>query len=147
MTARKTAVYVIALGFALGVAGCGSMQGSTGLIDQLGGSAQLKTLSDAFVNNAASDPRTSQLLSGANLGALKTKVSDQFCATIGGSCTAPLTSAQITEAGKKVDAPTSSALTDSLTKALDSIKASPVVKEGVTKLLGPQLGGIVAGLV
>jgi hypothetical protein len=78
---------------------------------------------------------------------MKTKVSDQFCATIGGGCAAPLASAQISEAGKKVDAPTSSALADSLTKALDSIKASPVVKEGVTKLLGPQLGGIVAGLV
>jgi hypothetical protein len=32
-------------------------------------------------------------------------------------------------------------------KALDSVKASPVVKESVTKLLGPQLGGIVAGLI
>ena len=147
MTVGKIAVCIVVLGLALGAAGCGSMQSSAGLIDQLGGSAQVKALSDAFVNNAASDPRSSKLLSGANLGALKTKVSDQFCATVGGGCTAPLTSAQITEAGKKVDASTSSALTDSLTKALDSIKASPVVKEGVTKLLGPQLGGIVAGLV
>jgi len=147
MTVGKIAVCIVVLGLAVGAAGCGSMQSSAGLIDQLGGSAQLKALSDAFVNNAASDPRSSKLLSGANLGALKTKVSDQFCATVGGGCTAPLTSAQITEAGKKVDASTSSALTDSLTKALDSIKASPVVKESVTKLLGPQLGGIVAGLV
>jgi hemoglobin len=144
MTVGKIAACIVVLGLALGAAGCGSMQSSAGLIDQLGGSAQVKALSDAFVNNAASDPRSSKLLSGANLGALKTKVSDQFCATVGGGCTAPLTSAQITEAGKKVDASTSSALTDSLTKALDS---SPVVKESVTKLLGPQLGGIVAGLV
>jgi Bacterial-like globin len=147
MTVGKIPVCIVVLGLALGVAGCGSMQSSAGLIDQLGGNAQLKALSDAFVNNAASDPRSSKLLSGANLGALKTKVSDQFCATVGGGCAAPLTSAQITEAGKKVDASTSSALTDSLTKALDTIKASPVVKESVTKLLGPQLGGIVAGLV
>jgi hypothetical protein len=104
-------------------------------------------MSDAFVNNAASDPRSSKLLSGANLGALKSKVSDQFCAALGGGCAAPLTSAQVTEAAKKVDAPTSSGLTDSLMKALDSVKASPVAKEGVTKLLGPQLGGIVAGLL
>src|SRR5262245_11375914 len=127
--------------------GCGSMQGSAGLVDQLGGSSQLKALTDAFVNNAASDPRSSKLLSGANLGTLKSKVSDQFCATLGGGCAAPLTSTQVTEAAKKVDAPTSSALTDSLMKALDSIKASPAVKEGVTRLLGPQRGGIVAGLV
>jgi hypothetical protein len=32
-------------------------------------------------------------------------------------------------------------------KALDSVKASPVVKQGVTSVLGPQLGGIVAGLL
>jgi hypothetical protein len=138
---------LVALVLVVAAGGCGSMQGSAGLLDQLGGSTQLKALSDAFVNYAASDPRSSKLLSGANLGALKSKVSDQFCAAIGGGCTAPLTSAQITEAAKKVDAPTSSGLTDSLVKALDSIKASPVVKEGVTKLLGPQLGGVVAGLV
>ena len=147
MTFRPIVVCVVALALAVGAAGCSSMQAGAGLLDQLGGNAQLKALSDAFVNNAASDPRTSKLFSGANLGTVKTKVSDQFCATVGGGCTAPLTSAQITEAAKKVDAPTSSALTDSLSKALDSIKASPAVKEGVTKLLGPQLGGIVAGLV
>lgn len=147
MTVRTIAACIVALALAVGAGGCGSMQGSAGLLDQLGGNAQVKALSDAFVNNAASDPRTSKLLSGANLGALKTKVSDQFCATLGGGCTAPLTGAQVTEAAKKVDAPTSSALTDNLMKALDSVKASPVVKEGVTKLMGPQLGGIVAGLL
>ena len=74
-------------------------------------------------------------------------MSDQFCSALGGGCTAPLSSAQVTEAAKKVDAPTSSGLTDSLMKALDGVKAAPAVKEGVTKLLGPQLGGIVAGLL
>jgi hypothetical protein len=66
---------------------------------------------------------------------------------LGGSCKAPLTSAQVAEASKKVDAPTSAGLKDSLLKALDSVKANPAVKEGVTSLLGPQLGGIVAGLL
>ena len=148
MTFRIVASYLIAFVLAVGAGGCGSMQGSSaGLLDQLGGSTQIKALSDAFVNNAASDPRSSKLLSGANLGALKSRVSDQFCATLGGGCAAPLTSAQVTEAAKKVDAPTSSGLSDSLMKALDSVKASPVAKETVTKLLGPQLGGIVVGLL
>ena len=147
MISRMIAASLVTLTLVVGAAGCGSMQSGAGVLDQLGGTTQLKALSDAFVNNAASDPRSSKLLSGANLGTLKSKVSDQFCAVMGGGCTAPLTNAQITEAAKKVDAPTSSGLNDSLTKALDSIKASPVVKEGVTKLLGPQLGGIVAGLL
>ena len=153
MTFKMAAGCLIALVLVVGAGGCGSMQGgsalqgSSALLDQLGGSTQLKALSDAFVNNAASDPRSSKLLSGANLGSLKSKVSDQFCATVGGGWAAPLTSAQVTEASKKVDAPTSSGLSDSLMKALDSIKASPIAKETVTKLLGPQLGGIVAGLL
>jgi hypothetical protein len=148
MISRIVAGCLIALVLLVNAGGCGSMQGSSaGLLDQLGGSTQIKALSDAFVNNAASDPRSSKLLSGANLGALKSKVSDQFCATLGGGCAAPLTSAQVTEAAKKVDTPTSSGLSDSLMKALDSVKASPVAKETVTKLLGPQLGGIVAGLL
>ena len=37
---------------------------------------------------------------------------------LGGNSTAPLSSGQVTEAAKKVDAPTSSGLTDSLMKAL-----------------------------
>jgi hypothetical protein len=147
VTCKRMVGCLIVLALVMGTGGCASMQSSAGLLDQLGGTTQLKALSDAFVNNAASDPRSSKLLSGADLGSLKTKVSDQFCSAIGGGCNAPLTSAQIAESAKKVDAPTSSALTDSLTKALDSIKASPVVKQGVTQLLGPQLGGIVAGLL
>jgi hypothetical protein len=123
------------------------MGGGASLFDQLGGMDQVRSPASAFVDNAARDGRTSSLLSNANLGSLKTKVSDQFCAMAGGSCKAPLTSAQITEAGKKVDTRTSSALTDSLGKALDAIRANPAVKEGVTKLVGPQLGGIVAGLL
>lgn len=147
MTVRMFALCLVALTLVVGLGGCASMGGTSGLIEQLGGSSTLKSLSDSFVNNAASDPRSSKLLSGANLGSLKTKVSDQFCSTLGGSCSAPLSAAQVTEASKKVDAPTSAGLKDSLLKALDSVKASPVVKEGVTSLLGPQLGGIVAGLL
>src|SRR4029450_8862062 len=99
-----------------------SMGGSSGLLDQLGDSSTLKSLTDSFVNNAASDPRSSKLLSGANLGSLKTKVSDQFCSMLGGGCAAPLNSAQVTEAAKKVDAPTSAELKDTHTKALSTVE-------------------------
>jgi hypothetical protein len=147
MTVRMIAGCLVALTLVMGLGGCASMGGSSGLLDQLGGSSTLKSLTDSFVNNAASDPRSSRLLSGANLVSLKTKVSDQFCSMLAGGCTAPLNTAQVTEAAKKVDAPTSAGLKDSLMKALDSVKASPAVKDGVTSRLGPQIGGIVAGLL
>jgi truncated hemoglobin YjbI len=135
---------VLALVAALG--GCASM-GKKRAFDQLGGMDQIRALSDSFVNNVASDSRTSSLLSGSNLSSMKSKLSDQLCAMSGGKCSAPLSNAQIAEAGKKVNPSTSSALTDSFSRALDSIKANPVVKETVTKTMGPQLGGIVASLL
>jgi len=138
---------LVAMALAVGVGACASMDSTMSLFDQLGGMNGVQALSNGFVNNVASDGRTSKLLSGANTGALKTKMTDQFCALAGGSCKAPLTSAQIADAGAKVDAGTKSALNDSFLKALDALKTAPGVKEGVAKLVGPQLGGIVAGLL
>ena len=147
MTVTMFARAVLVLTLVAAVAGCSSMGSATSLFDQLGGIDSVRSLSDAFVSNVASDSRTGSMLSGQNMGSLKSKMTDQLCALSGGGCKAPLTSSQITDAGKKVDAKTSSALNDSFSKALDSIKASPVVKEGATKLMGPQLGGILAGLL
>jgi hemoglobin len=147
MTGTIVTRALVALALVVGLGGCSSMGSATSLFDQLGGMNSVRSLSDAFVNNVASDSRTKSLLSGANMDSYKAKMSDQFCALLGGSCKAPLTESQITDAGKKVNAGTSSALNDSLSKALDTVKAVPGVKEGVTKLLGPQLGGIVAGLL
>jgi len=147
MTGTIVTRALIALALVVGLGGCSSMGSATSLFDQLGGMNGVRSLSDSFVGNVASDSRTKSMLSGANMDSLKTKMSDQFCALMGGSCKAPLTESQITDAGKKVDAKTSSALSDSLSKALDTVKAVPGVKEGVTKLMGPQLGGIVAGLL
>jgi hypothetical protein len=147
------------LALVAGMAACGATETATstgaaastgsvtGLFDQLGGMSNVRSLSDTFVNNVASDTRTSNMLSNTNVGSLKTKLSDQLCAMIGGGCKAPLTGNQIADAGKNVDAKTSSALTDNFTKALDTIKATPIVKESMTKLVGPQLSGIVTALL
>jgi hypothetical protein len=108
---------------------------------------QIRSLADSFVNNVAQDSRTSGMLSSTNLSSMKTRLSDQLCAMSGGKCSAPVSSAQISDASKKVSSSTSSALNDSFSRALDYIKANPVVKETVTQTLGPQLGGIVASLL
>ncbi|MGH7311165.1 MAG: hypothetical protein ACREK6_20995 [Candidatus Rokuibacteriota bacterium] len=84
------ALVVLALLTSLGA--CASASKATSLFDQLGGMDQVRSLSDALVTNLASDSRTSSLLSNANIGALKTKTSDQVCAILGGGCKAPLSS-------------------------------------------------------
>ena len=138
---------LVALALVAGAAGCSSMGSTMSLFDRLGGMDGVKSLSNAFVNNVASDSRTGSMVSGANTTALKSKMSDQLCAMSGGGCNAPLTSAQIADAGKKVNATQSSALSESFSKALDTVKVAPGVKEGAAKLMGPQLGGILAGLM
>jgi hemoglobin len=146
MTITVTGRLLAVLALLIGLGGCASMS-TKSVFDQLGGMDQIRLLSDSFVNNVASDSRTSSMLSGANLSSMKSKLSDQLCAISGGKCSAPLSNAQIAEAGKKVSPSTSSALTDSFSRALDSVKANPVLKETVTKTMGPQLGGIVASLL
>src|SRR5262245_59348843 len=114
MKIRNLPPALVALALLTGLGGCASMEKSMGkatsLYDQLGGMDTVRSLSDAFVNNVASDSRTSNMLSNTNVGALKTKMSAQLCAVVGGGCQAPLTGSQISNAAKKVDAKTSSAL-------------------------------------
>jgi hemoglobin len=145
MTTFTRALVVLAL--LTGLGGCATASKATSLFEQLGGMDTVRSLSDAFVNNVANDSRTGNMLANTNVGSLKTKMSDQLCALAGGGCRAPLTGSQITDAAKKVNAGTSSALLDNFNKALNTIKATPGAKESIAKLVGPQLGGIVAGLL
>jgi truncated hemoglobin YjbI len=146
MTIFPVGRVLVALALVATLGGCASMS-SKSVFEQLGGMDQIRTLSDTFVNNVASDGRTSSMLSGSNLSSMKSKLSDQLCAMSGGKCSAPLSNAQIAEAGKKVSPATSSALNDSFSRALDSLKTNPALKETITKTMGPQLGGIMASLL
>jgi hypothetical protein len=151
---KRGAIVHLLIGSALTIVmtGCSGGMTETGatamsLFDQLGGTNQIKSLADSFVNGIATDSRTSKLVSAADTGTLKSKMSDQLCALTGGGCAAPLTEAQIAEGAKKIDAPTTSALNENFSKAVSSLSSSPLVKETLTKALGPQVGGIVGALL
>jgi len=135
----------------IGLAGCGSgaasTKGAMSLFDQLGGMDQIKSLSTSFVNNMASDSRTSKMVTSADKSSLTSKLSNQLCALTGGGCAAPLTDSQIAEGAKRVDPATTSAVNDSFSKAVSSLSSSPLVKETLTKAVGPKLGGIVGALM
>jgi len=142
---------VIAGSLIMVLAGCGTggtgTTGAMSLFDQLGGMDQIKSLSNSFVSNLSSDSRTSKLVTNADKGALTSKLSNQMCALTGGGCSAPLTDSQIAEGAKKVDPATTSAVNDSFSKAVSSLTSSPLVKETLTKAVGPKLGGIVGALM
>ena len=151
MNIKSVVHSVVAGALIIGLAGCGSgatgTKGAMSLFDQLGGMDQIKSLSSSFVNNLSSDSRTSNLVTNADKGALTSKLSNQMCALTGGGCAAPLTDSQIAEGAKKVDPATASAVNDSFSKAVSSLASSPLVKETLTKAVGPKLGGIVGALM
>ena len=141
----------LVLGIAGGIAGCGgAMSGAKGamsLYEQVGGMDQINSLTDKFMANVSSDSRTKSLLANADQASVKSKLSNQLCSMTGGGCAAPLTDSQIAAGAKKVDPATTSALNDSLSKAVGSMSSSSVVKDTLTKAIGPKLGGIVGGLL
>src|SRR5262252_240611 len=86
-----------------GMSGASTMKGAMSVFDQLGGMDQIKSLSNNFVGNLATDSRTSKLMANTDKSAMTSKLSNELCALTGGGCAAPLTDAQIAEGAKKID--------------------------------------------
>jgi hypothetical protein len=124
MTVRMFARCLVALTLVVGLGGCASMGGSSGLLDQLGGSSTLKSLTDSFVNNAASDPGAASS-SRAPTSVAEDESSDQFC-----SCTRRRLQGAPEHrpghgGGQEGRCADVGRAQDSLLKALDSVKAIP----------------------
>ena len=137
---------LLTLGFGL-AAPNGMAQFGGSLFQQLGGSDMVSKLSSSFLQNAVKDPRLSGLLGKVNLGDMSPKVSQQMCAMLGGGCKAPLTDQQIAAGEKKLDPNQKKALSDNFSSALGSVGSNPLAHEGVSRVLGPKMGGIVGALV
>ena len=75
------------------------------------------------------------------------KLSEQMCAMLGGGCKAPLTDQQIAAGEKHLDANQKKALDDNFSSSLGSVASNPLVKEGVHRVVGPKMGGIVGALI
>jgi hypothetical protein len=143
---KRLAKCVVVLAVVASLGGCSS--GSTAsLFNQLGGMDTVSKLASSFLGDATKNPQLSGLLGGANTSAVAPQLSNQLCATLGGGCKAPLTDDQVKAAGAKVSPEQNKALSDTLTGALKTIGAQPAVSKEITTLLGPKLGGIVAGLL
>jgi len=137
---------LLTLGFGLAVPN-GMAQFGGSLFQQLGGADMVSKLSSSFLQKAVKDPRLSGLLGKVNPGDLSPKVSQQMCAMLGGDCKAPLTDQQIAAGEKKLDPNQKKALSDNFSSALGSVGGNPLAKEGVARMLGPKMGGIVGALI
>jgi len=60
---------------------------------------------------------------------------------------APLTDRQVTAGASKLNATQTKALSENFSSVLGNVTSNPLVKEGVTKAIGPKLGGIIGALI
>ena len=123
------------------------MSSATNLVSQLGGNDKISSLASSFLGNVKSNPTTSNLVKDSDTSTLTSKLTDQLNSMLGGNAKAPLTSEQIDAASKKNTPETNSALSDSFSKALDSLSTNQTVKDGINKIVGPKIGGILTGLL
>lgn len=118
-----------------------------GLFQMMGGMDTVSKLASGLLQSSASDPRLAGVMGKVNVGAVSPKLADQMCSMLGGGCKAPLTDDQIAAGASKLDAPQTKALGDNFSSALGNVTSNPLVKEGVSKAIGPKLGGIVGALI
>ena len=124
-----------------------SAQGIGNLFQMMGGMETVSKLASGLLQASAKDPRLAGVMGKMNVGAASPKLTDQMCSMLGGGCKAPLTDRQVTAGASKLNASQTKALGENFSSVLSNLVSNPLVKEGVTKLIGPKLGGIVGALL
>jgi hypothetical protein len=125
----------------------GDAQTIGSLFQMMGGMDTVSKLASGLLQSSASDPRLAGVMGKLNVGAASPKLADQMCAILGGGCKAPLTDQQTTAGASKLDASQTKALGDNFGSVLGNVIKNPLVKEGVSKAIGPKLGGIIGALI
>ena len=116
--------------------------------DMLGGTKGVESLASGFLNSSLKDSSLSGLTSAKNFDSASatTKLSNQLCSSLGGSCKAPFTDQQISSAASNLTSDQSKAITNNFTSALSKVASDPTVRELVTKTVGSKVPGILASL-
>jgi hypothetical protein len=104
-------------------------------------------LASGLLQASANDPRLAGVMRKMNVGAVSPKLANQMCSLLGGGCKAPLTDQQMAAGSSKLDASQTKALGENFSSVLGNVITNPLVKEGVSKAIGPKLGGIIGGLL
>ena len=131
---------------ALGVSQ-GNAQTIGSLFQMMGGMETVSKLASGLLQSSAKDPRLAGVMGKMNVGAVSPKLANQMCSVLGGGCKVPLTDQQMAAGASKLDASQTKALSENFSSVLGNVITNPLVKEGVSKAIGPKLGGIIGGLV
>ena len=125
----------------------GNAQSIGSLFQMMGGMDGVSKLASGLLQSSASDPRLAGVMGKMNVGAVSPKLANQMCSILGGGCKAPLTDQQIAAGASKLDPSQTKALGDNFSSVLGSVITNPLVKEGVSKAIGPKLGGMIGALI
>jgi hemoglobin len=117
------------------------------LYSMVGGDKAVAQISNDMLVTAASDSRLKPLLGNTDVKTLAPQVTEQVCAILGGDCKPPLSSQQVADGAKKLDATQTSALTEAFNGALSKSGANSATQGLVSKAVGPKIGGIIGGLL
>ena len=127
--------------------GQGIAQSIGGLFQLVGGMDTVKKLSTNVLQSATKDPRLAGVLGKMDTSVATPKLADQFCATLGGGCKAPLTEKQIATGSSKLDASQTDALREHFSSALNTVTGNSMAKEALAKAITPKLAGMVGALI
>ena len=125
----------------------GNAQSIGSLFQMMGGMDTVSKLASGLLQSSASDPRLAGVMGKMNVGAVSPKLANQMCSILGGGCKAPLTDQQMTAGASKLNASQTKALSENFSTVLGNVISNPLVKEGVSKAIGPKLGGIIGALI
>ena len=114
------------------------------LYQQLGGAETVGKLASSLLGSAKKDSRLATLLGKVDSAAATPQLSNQVCAILGGGCAAPFTDAEIASATQKLTSPQKTAIAETLKSSLKTVTSNPLVRDAISRALGPKLGGVLA---
>lgn len=107
----------------------------------------MSQIAEGALKSAASDPRLKSLFGGKDVTAMTSKFSDQLCSVLGGGCKAPLSAGQITAGARKLNETQTSAVGEVFSGAMSKSGVNSMTQGLVNQAIGPQLAGILGGLI
>lgn len=152
---HTTAVLVLAAAAAAASAGCESasvasapataVSAGKSLVDQLGGLSKVSSLADAFGTNLSQNPAVSKFLNPASIDMAKKGLVNQVATTSGMDAPNPGSSLLGAFSGKGLDKQGVTGITDSLSKAADSVNFNALQKESILNLMQPVTKALLGG--
>jgi hemoglobin len=142
MTNIKGLVCVFAL--LMITSGCAGRTVEPALYAELGGSAGVERIIDAFIGNLADDERVAKSFENTDIDAFRAHMIDQICALAGGPCVYEGRSMKDSHRGLGIDAAMFNVVVADLMQAMESTGTPVAARNELLGLLAPMYRDVVS---